>query len=552
MNSAISNMRAGCRRQGQDPAGRKVSMKKILKLAAVAVLASVLLLTGAGSAYADEDRLLQPYDTLDWHYYLRKNGIGLGFRTLVLEGTYESLYCMNPDKKCRRTPYSGIGELGSEPVTTAMVYCMMNGPKRYDGTSCAGQAYTTGDFRKDYYITQVAIWCLHAYYTGYHGPGSTGTPDQLTPDTGCEDIWQHVSDLYTDAIAYAREHPDGYEYGLSVTAEPSDGDGRMHLNADCTAFEKSIDVTWTGNGISSSDITCQLANAPEGTEWLLTEKDEEACRAKILVRVPVSAGIQAGQSILCNVKAEFGQWRVRQLIPPLEELQTLMCYTNVIPESLMTSAELSVPTGHIRVAKVTERPAHIVSASSLKGAVYEVRDQLTGETVGTLTTDEQGMSETLPLREGVYSLREVSAPEGYGLDEREYSDILIMDQYTAEHPLTVTSVEPILSPPTPTPATTPTVTPTPAATPTVTPTPATTPTVTPTTTPAVTPTITHPVTPTEIVREPEPKKTKAQTVTTKPADTGDRENILSLVLLMVGAGGLIGLLAYVRGQKRNS
>lgn len=531
---------------GMRPVGRKVPMKKFLKLAVVMILALAITAACAEPVRADGEQILMPSDTMDWHYYLRRNsnGTSMACRSMVLEGTLETMYCMNPDKQWKRTLYNGIAELGNDPMTTAMVYCMMNGPKRYDGTSFSSAAYTAGDFRKDYYITQLAIWCLHTYYAGY-GPKSIGTPADLTPEKGYEDVWQHISDLYTDAIAYAAEHPDGYAYLLDLGAAPTGGDSAFHLNADRTAFEKSIDVTWSGEGISSSDIICQPENAPAGTECILTEKDDRACRAKILVRVPASVGLQAGQSITCHIRAEFGQWRVRQLIPPEEKVQTLMYYTNVIPEALKASVELTVPTGHIRVAKVPERPEAVllVSSASLAGAIYEVRDQLTGETVGTLTTNEQGVTETLSLREGVYTLKEISAPEGYSLDENEYSDILITDRNTEEHPFTVTSVEPLLPPPTVTP--TPILTPTPTVTPTVTPT--TTPTVMPS--PTVTPTVTHPVTPTEIVREPEPKKTKAQTVTTKPADTGDRENTLSLVLLMVGAGGLIGLLVYARRRK---
>ena len=172
-------------------------MKKFLKLAVVMILALAITAAGVEPVRADGEQILMPSDTMDWHYYLRRNsnGTSMACRSMVLEGTLETMYCMNPDKQWKRTLYNGIAELGNDPMTTAMVYCMMNGPKRYDGTSFSSAAYTTGDFRKDYYITQLAIWCLHTYYAGY-GPKSIGTPADLTPEKGYEDVWQHISDLY--------------------------------------------------------------------------------------------------------------------------------------------------------------------------------------------------------------------------------------------------------------------------------------------------------------------------------------------------------------------
>ena len=85
-------------------------MKKFLKLAVVMILALAITAAGVEPVRADGEQILMPSDTMDWHYYLRRNsnGTSMACRSMVLEGTLETMYCMNPDKQWKRTLYNGI------------------------------------------------------------------------------------------------------------------------------------------------------------------------------------------------------------------------------------------------------------------------------------------------------------------------------------------------------------------------------------------------------------------------------------------------------------
>ena len=75
-----------------------------------------------------------------------------------------------------------------------------------------------------------------------------------------------------------------------------------------------------------------------------------------------------------------------------------------------TSADVSITEGN--------------SAYSLAGATYNVYKGTsgTGSVVATFTTDSAGhASLSTPLEDGTYSVREVTPPKGYKLDEKIYT-----------------------------------------------------------------------------------------------------------------------------------
>mgnify|MGYP002229913156 FL=1 len=75
-----------------------------------------------------------------------------------------------------------------------------------------------------------------------------------------------------------------------------------------------------------------------------------------------------------------------------------------------TSADVSITQGN--------------SAYSLAGATYNVYEGTsgTGSVVSTFTTDEAGHATlSTPLEDGTYSVKEVTPPKGYKLDEKIYT-----------------------------------------------------------------------------------------------------------------------------------
>ena len=79
----------------------------------------------------------------------------------------------------------------------------------------------------------------------------------------------------------------------------------------------------------------------------------------------------------------------------------------------LTTGELVIQKESADASITADNPNY-----SLKGAVYGVfTDEECEKQVGTLTTDENGVSEAMELQEGTYYLKELSAPPGYRLDE---------------------------------------------------------------------------------------------------------------------------------------
>lgn len=77
--------------------------------------------------------------------------------------------------------------------------------------------------------------------------------------------------------------------------------------------------------------------------------------------------------------------------------------------------------GDIRLSKHgIEGYSQSVAGATLAGARYELRDA-SGALYTTLTTDEAGLASICDIPLGTYTLQEIEAPFGYGLDEQTYT-----------------------------------------------------------------------------------------------------------------------------------
>lgn len=90
---------------------------------------------------------------------------------------------------------------------------------------------------------------------------------------------------------------------------------------------------------------------------------------------------------------------------------------------LFLSDEVTPQNGRVKLKKVSENP-ELSSGNScynLSGAVYGVyTDAQCKNSVGTLTTNENGITQTLELSEGTYYVKEIKAPEGFLMKHKIY------------------------------------------------------------------------------------------------------------------------------------
>ena len=102
-----------------------------------------------------------------------------------------------------------------------------------------------------------------------------------------------------------------------------------------------------------------------------------------------------------------------------------------VADSLTATKWTNVPnepeTGKVTLIKSSANPEATGSLYSLAGAVYTVTDKA-GKSVGTLTTKEDGTSNTLTLRLGTYTVKETSASKGFKLDTKDHTVTIKADQ----------------------------------------------------------------------------------------------------------------------------
>lgn len=119
----------------------------------------------------------------------------------------------------------------------------------------------------------------------------------------------------------------------------------------------------------------------------------------------------------------YGTYRVKESKNPVGYLLDSAEYTVQLDKEEMEIVSGETPQyGQIVLMKADRETGESThqGAGTLKGAIYEVRDEK-GAVTATLTTDEKGMAATENLLFGNYTIREIEAPEGYIVDDKEYT-----------------------------------------------------------------------------------------------------------------------------------
>lgn len=101
------------------------------------------------------------------------------------------------------------------------------------------------------------------------------------------------------------------------------------------------------------------------------------------------------------------------------------------PPEKWAQLNIEVYGGKINIQKIdaTTEKAKAQGEATFKGAVYEVSDS-NKHKVGKIITDENGKG-NISLDYGTYTLKEVTAPKGYNLNDKEYTVTLTKDNYNA-------------------------------------------------------------------------------------------------------------------------
>ncbi len=262
----------------------------------------------------------------------------------------------------------------------------------------------TGNNKKDFYITQSAIWEYYDQTKGTHNWNTSFT----AKSTGMK---KYVYELVT--AAKIAKNAEVKEPSITLVY----GDTNMTLNADKSYFvSKEIGVTLSE---TTGVYTVTLVEAPEGT-LLKNEKGEVKTEfndgEKLFVHVPASS-IKDGESgsVSLKVNATGLTYVTYRYTPGVKNYQDISPAKKYREETTLTTEKPLVLnfTKDKIVTKVKISKQDITSKKELPGAMLSIKDS-TGKVVEQwVSGNEPHYIEGLPA--GEYTLGEAIAPEGYVL-----------------------------------------------------------------------------------------------------------------------------------------
>lgn len=298
-------------------------------------------------------------------------------------------------------------------------YAIANGCRKYGDLNNA--AYSTGNWIKDYYVTQSVIYCILKDY-GYDGH-SFGS---LSAVSGYEDVFACIDAMYQDVKKNGNKAGDGYGDNpyYTITAPSSVS---MEWNRDTSCYQTGWYTVKTGGDLVSANLT--LVGAPEGTE-IIYKNDS---RSEFYIRIPEEKAYMIGdRTVNFKVRAEAkfarpAAWTYETLIADAQNITFLEQYVTDAPKISEAAVSLKLNMGRVKVIKVDSK----TEDAGISGAVFGIyKDKDCTQLIREMPeTDENGMSsvEFIRTQETVY-LKEITAPEGYQLNHTVYSLDLSADE----------------------------------------------------------------------------------------------------------------------------
>ena len=331
-------------------------------------------------------------------------------------------YCLQVSKHfIDSTQYIGA-EWKQNGMYAEISYAIANGCKKYGQTNNA--AYSTGNWIKDYYVTQTVIYCILSDY-GYDGHPLSS----LSAVSGYQDVYNCVQAMYKDVKKNGNKAGDGYGDNptYTITAPSSTA---MKLNADGTYYQTGwYSVKSSGELVSRS---LSLSGAPEGTEIVYKDNSNTS---DFYLRIPVAKAYAIGDktvSFKVKATAKFSRpmvYNYQSKIADAQNVTFLEKKTTNSPKTSEAEASLKLDKAKVSVVKVDSKKGD----AKLAGAVFGLyKDQACTQLITEMpATDKKGAStiEIVKTQETVY-LKEITAPYGYRINTTAYNVKLVANQTT--------------------------------------------------------------------------------------------------------------------------
>ena len=316
-------------------------------------------------------------------------------------GERYTVYCLEKNKGW--SPGETITR-NETPLDDGYVYLLQNGyPKKS----------LTGDNANDEYLTQIAVWWYQDLVNGV-SDDETGvlTANQKSVIKSSK-YYRYIEPLITGAVN-AKNNPIEINPTFSInTNDFKLSSDNKYLMTDSITITSNVD--YDNYLISVDNNAVEVLDNNNNVISNNTINKGESFK----LRVDLS---KIDNPITVNISAivNYTEFEAYSYDPPKEDMQQSVASVLVpVSKQKVVSNSVSMPTGSLTIRKVdTEN-------KPLEGANIEVIRKATNKTVANFetTTEDYLIDNLLP---GEYEIKELSAPNGYYIDE-ESSVVVITD-----------------------------------------------------------------------------------------------------------------------------
>lgn len=391
--------------------------------------------------HRDDNMILSYLDFPCYFKYVTGHGQEIGSQTLAV-------YCLyNTREAPEDEPYQPDS---TQAFSKEITYCLYNGC-RYKGKTAYNDAYSTGSWKKDYYITQIAIHLIN------YEQGRESSIEKYLKKSSDSEVYKLVQKMKKDAYADTAltsaqtNQTNEVSYTISPSAQDqwiqmSDGNWRTAADYICSSNKKGRIVSV--NRILSSKV-------PKGVSIVTIDKNDPL--SAFYFKATPAAYRQIAQEQLTitaqvNVTAEeYGGWWYKPVKSSVKrQYVTFLMMEAVQTEgkaqasatadyqeqliSLTVYKEGEVLTGAVTSENGTEfqyakkRLAGAVfdlyAAEVIKNAAGEVVWQKDAVVAKDIQTGADGTATIENLQMGSYYLLEKTAPSGMVLDQTQHQVLL--------------------------------------------------------------------------------------------------------------------------------
>lgn len=316
-------------------------------------------------------------------------------------GERYTVYCLEKNKGW--SPGETITR-NETPLDDGYVYLLQNGyPKKS----------LTGDNANDEYLTQIAVWWYQDLINGV-SDNETGvlTANQKSVIKSSK-YYRYIEPLITGAVN-AKNNPIEINPTFSInTNDFKLSSDNKYLMTDSITITSNID--YDNYLISVDNNAVEVLDNNNNVISNNTINKGESFK----LRVDLS---KIDNPITVNISAivNYTEFEAYSYNPPKEDMQQSVASVLVpVSKQKVVSNSVSMPTGSLTIRKVdTEN-------KPLEGANIEVIRKATNKTVANFetTTEDYVIDNLLP---GEYEIKELSAPNGYYIDN-ESTNVIIND-----------------------------------------------------------------------------------------------------------------------------